>query len=222
MLRYRRRRVIHPRAGVPLLTPDQKGTLILTFLLLALLALAVRASAYLKQLAGEMALSDASDLVTIAINDTINRKMSEGQYSYDYFVSFEKDNEGRITAISTNMSRVNTFSSEVLRDIVTATNSGGLEIEVPLGNLLGMNLTLGKGPKIPVEIIMLTSSYTDFRNELVSAGINQTKHQIILEVVVDIDVLIPWDTVSTQVVSETLIAETVIVGDVPETYVNTE
>ena len=69
---------------------------------------------------------------------------------------------------------------------------------------------------------MLTSSYTDYKNELISAGINQTRHQIKLEVVVDIDILVPWDTMSTQVVSEALIAETIIVGKVPETYVDTE
>ena len=67
---------------------------------------------------------------------------------------------------------------------------------------------------------MLTSSRADFRNDICSAGINQTRHQIILEVRVDIDVLVPWDTLSTQVVSEVLVAETVIVGSVPKLYLN--
>ena len=67
---------------------------------------------------------------------------------------------------------------------------------------------------------MLTSSHVDFKNELSDAGINQTKHQIKLDVVVDIDVIMPWQTISTQVVSEILIAETVILGDVPDTYLN--
>ena len=210
------------RQRVPLLTPTQKGHILLTLLLLGLLALIIQASSFLKQLSREIALSDAIDLTTITINETIHRKMAESNFDDNYFVSFEKDNEGNITAISTNMARVNSFSSEVLSEIVRSCANGELNIRVPVGNLMGSNILLGKGPEVPVDIIMLTSSYTDFRNELVSAGINQTKHQIILEVVVDIDVLLPWETSNTRVVSETLIAETVVVGRVPETYVNTE
>ena len=67
---------------------------------------------------------------------------------------------------------------------------------------------------------MLTSSRVDLKNELISAGINQTKHQIKLDVVIDIDVILPWSTVSTRVDSEILVAETVVVGRVPETYFN--
>ena len=61
-----------------------------------------------------------------------------------------------------------------------------------------------------------------FKNEISAAGINQTKHEMKLDVVVDIDVVLPWRTVSTQVVTEILIAETVIVGEVPQTYLDLE
>ena len=68
--------------------------------------------------------------------------------------------------------------------------------------------------------MVLTSSHVEFRNQIVTAGINQTKHQISLLVLVDIDVLVPWGTESTQICSEVLIADTVLVGKVPETYLN--
>jgi sporulation protein YunB len=218
------RRVIIRRAkyAYAATAANRLGSLVLTVLLIGILTLTVKASLYLKTLAGEMALSDASDIIILAINDTVKRKMTEGQYEYDYFVSLEKDGQGNIAAISANMANINTFASQVLADVVDAADRGQLDIEIPLGNLLGMNLSLGRGPKIPVEIIMLTSSRTDFKNELTASGINQTKHQIILEVVVDVDILVPWDTLSTQVVSQVLIAETVIVGQVPETFVNVE
>ena len=58
----------------------------------------------------------------------------------------------------------------------------------------------------------------EFSNSIVTAGINQTKHQINLNVIVDIDILIPWGTESAQVVTEVLIADTVVVGKVPDTY----
>lgn len=194
--------------------------LVLTFSFLA--AALTPASLYLRKVAGEMALSDASDIVTIQINETIAKMMEDGRFEYDYFVTVQKDDAGRISAITANMPRINLLSSEILSDIVERAEGGTLEIGVPLGNLTGLSLLLGRGPRIPVRIIMLTSSRADFRNEIASAGINQTKHQIILEVFVDIDILMPWETASAQVVSEILVAETVIVGAVPETYLNLE
>ena len=169
-----------------------------------------------------MALSDASDMITLAVNETINRVMQDGQYEYDYFVTLEKNIDGNITAIKTNMARINTLSSIILREVVDVTSNEVLEIDIPLGNLLGSNLLLGRGPNIPVKIVMLTSSYADFRNELTTAGINQTKHQIIIELIVEVDIIIPWETVSTQTVSEILVAETIIVGSVPDTYLKME
>ena len=169
-----------------------------------------------------MVLSDATDLMTLCINDTISRKLAAEDYDYDYFVTLEHDENGNVTAVRANMARINAMSSELLSDIVKAADGGELSLEIPIGNLLGSSLLLGRGPDIPVDITMLSSSRVDFKNELVSAGINQTKHQMKLDVVIDIDVIMPWRTVSTQVVSEILIAETVIVGKVPQTYLDME
>lgn len=203
-----------------LMHPEKRAAALSLVAILALTAVAVVAGSFLKRIAGDMALSDASDMITATINDKINEKMSAGQYTYDYFVNLQKDNDGNITAISANMARINTLSSEILQEVIAATNSGMHDLNIPLGNLLGMNLLLGRGPNVPVKILMLTSSFADFRNELSSAGINQIKHQIILEVRVEIDVLLPWEMRSTEVVSEVLIAETVLVGKVPNSYLN--
>ena len=145
---------------------------------------------------------------------------SDEDYDYDYFVDLDYGDDGTVNAVRTNMARINALSSELLSDIVHAADGGELSLSIPIGNVLGSSLLLGKGPDIPVDITMLSSSHVDFQNELSDAGINQTKHQIKLEVVIDIDVIMPWKTVSTQVISEILIAETVILGDVPDTYLN--
>ena len=121
-----------------------------------------------------------------------------------------------------NMAHINSLSSEILDKVVGTTESGALTVKIPLGNLTGVNMLMGRGPDVPVKIIYLTSSKVDFKNELVTAGINQTKHQLSLEVTVDVDILVPWRTVSSQVVTDVLIADTVIVGQVPDTYVNME
>ncbi|MEG1633247.1 MAG: sporulation protein YunB [Oscillospiraceae bacterium] len=220
MLRRRRRRPIYIDLHLPTL-PARAGRVLVTLLVLSVvLAFIVQASLYLRELSCSMAISDATDMMTVCINDTVSVMMADSDYDYDYFVTLERDSAGGIAAVSTNMARINSLSSELLKSIIKASDSGKLNLDIPVGNLLGSSLLLGRGPTVPVEITMLTSSHIDLKNELDAAGINQTKHQIKLDVVIDIDVILPWNTVSTEVVSEILVAETVIVGQVPQTYFN--
>jgi len=191
------------------------------FLLAASLCLFLTGAAiFLKDISCRIAVSDASDIVTVQINNAIAEIMAEGNYDQDSFVDFQKNAAGEVTAISSNMARINTLSAEILDKVVGATENRTLMVSIPLGNLTGISLLMGRGPGVPVQILMLTSSHVEFQNNIVTAGINQTKHQINLEVIVDIDILIPWGTENTQVVTELMIADTVVVGKVPETYLN--
>lgn len=201
------------RRGLPLAL-----LFILAILCLFLAAVAV----FLKDLSSQIAVSDASDIVTVQINNAIADIMAEQDYSGDYFVSFEKSAIGEVTAISSNMARINALSAEILHQVVGATENRTIEIGIPLGNLTGISLLMGRGPNIPVQIVVLTSSRVEFNNSIVTAGINQTKHQINLEVIVDIDILVPWGTENAQVVTEILIADTIVVGQVPDTYLNVQ
>lgn len=220
MPRRIRRRPVYLDVHLPRMSRKRRLLIILTVVIAILAAVAIKSIAYFRELSCQMVISDATDLMTLCINDTISRKFAEEDYGYDYFVELEHGEDGMVTAVQTNMARINAFSSELLSDIVHAADGGELSLSIPIGNVLGSSLLLGKGPEIPVDITMLTSSHVDFKNELTAAGINQTKHQIKLDVVIDIDVIMPWQTVSTQVVSEILIAETVLLGDVPQTYLN--
>ena len=205
-------------------TPSLRRGLPLALLfILAILCLFLAAVAvFLKDLSSQIAVSDASDIVTVQINNAIADIMAEQDYSGDYFVSFEKSATGEVTAISSNMARINALSAKILHQVVGATENRTIEIGIPLGNLTGISLLMGRGPNIPVQIIVLTSSRVEFNNSIVTAGINQTKHQINLEVIVDIDILVPWGTENAQVVMEILIADTIVVGQVPDTYLNVQ
>ena len=220
MPRRIRRRPVYLDVHLPHMSRRAKLLVILTVVLAILAAVIIRSILYFRELSCQMVISDATDLMTLCINDTISRKFVEEDYDYDYFVDLDYGSDGTVNAVRANMARINALSSELLSDIVHAADGGELSLSIPIGNVLGSSLLLGKGPEIPVDITMLSSSHVDFQNELSDAGINQTKHQIKLEVVIDIDVIMPWQTVSTQVVSEILIAETVILGDVPDTYFN--
>lgn len=189
---------------------------------IALLFLGASISLFLRDLSTKIAVSDAVDVVTKTVNDSINKVIGQGVYGFDYFVSLVKDENGDITAITSDMAHINSLSTEILNSVISSTENGTIKVNIPVGNLSGLNLLMGKGPNVPVDIIMLTSSRVDFRNDIVSSGINQAKYQLILEVTIDIDVLVPWGTESASTVTEVIVADTVIVGKVPETYLNME
>ena len=192
----------------------------LLLLLLGLGAFLVASALYLKRISGQIAVSDACDIMTTQVNAAITQVLQEGDYDADWFVSFEKNEAGEVTAISSNMTHINALSALLLDRVIGLTGNRNLTVSIPAGNLTGLSLLMGRGPGIPVEIMVLTSSHVEFRNNIVTAGINQTKHQISLLVIVDIDVLVPWGTESAQICTELLIADTVVVGQVPETYLN--
>ncbi|MCR5664429.1 MAG: sporulation protein YunB [Oscillospiraceae bacterium] len=187
---------------------------------LGILAFLLSATIYLREISTQIAVSDASDLVTMRVNDVIAGLMAEENYDGDSFVTFEKGEDGAISAISCNMARINSLSARILDRVVGATENYTTTVKIPLGNLSGISLLMGRGPMVPVQIVTLTSSRVEFGNHIVTAGINQTKHQITLRVLVDIDILVPWGSESTQVATDVLIADTVVIGQVPDTYLD--
>lgn len=217
---YRRRR--KPKYTFSTDTKAVKHKPKLYIVAIALLFLGASISLFLRDLSTKIAVSDAVDVVTKTVNDSINKVIGQGVYGFDYFVSLVKDENGDITAITSDMAHINSLSTEILNSVISSTENGTIKVNIPVGNLSGLNLLMGKGPNVPVDIIMLTSSRVDFRNDIVSSGINQAKYQLILEVTIDIDVLVPWGTESASTVTEVIVADTVIVGKVPETYLNME
>ena len=203
------------------LTARQRARLALLLTAAALVSFLIPATRFFRTLTGSMAVSNASDLITRTVSDIVGEKMRAlNERGEGSFVTFEKDADGAVTAIVTDTAKVNTLASELLTAVVKASDAGELDLHIPMGDLLGNSFLLGKGPRVPVRVTMLTSSRVFFRNVLTDAGINQTKHQLTLTVQVDADVLLPWEIRPAQIVTEVLIAETVIVGRVPDTFVN--
>lgn len=212
-------RVILPEKKSARRSPRRRLVLAFACLLLLLLIPVLR---FFRSLTGAMAVSNASDLITRTVSDIVEGKMRSPEWQEGAFVSFEKDETGAITAIFTDTARVNILSADLLSAVVAASAAGDLDLRIPLGDLLGMSLFLGRGPRIPVRITLLTSSRVEVSNVLTDAGINQTRHQLLLTVLVDADVLLPWEIRSARIVTPVLISETVIVGSVPQTYVTSQ
>lgn len=207
---YRRRK--HRSGKVPI---------ILTVIIL-LLCLMFSAALRLRSLTTQIAVSDAADMVTTTVNKVVCELIDPNAFDLEYFVDFQRDANGDIAAISGNMAHINALSAEILNRVIASTDAGIMTVDIPFGSLLGSNLLMGKGPDVTVEIILLTSSAVDFKSKVTSCGINQTSYQLFLEIKMDVDVLVPWGTESATVITEVLIADTVLVGKVPETYFNVE
>lgn len=218
---YGRRRI---RPKYTYSAPDKKAELdrVIVLVLIAAVSILVIISTFLRELSTKIAVSDAVDIVTKTVNDAINETISSGGFDVDYFIELKKDESGSVAAITSNMAHINLLSTTVLNSVIASTDNGVIKVKIPLGNLTGLNLLMGKGPDVSIDIIMLTSSKVDFKNEITPCGINQTKYQLMLEICVDVDVIVPWGTQSAQTVTEVIVADTVIIGDVPQTYLNGE
>jgi sporulation protein YunB len=148
--------------------------------------------------------------------------MEEGIIRYDRMVYFEKDLDGRITALKTNMSEVNRLKTDILNvinDEILALDTS--DIGIPLGSLFLPELLSGKGPAIPVHILSIRNSDATFLSNFSQAGINQTLHRLNMCVLVDVSILVLGRSASFTVSSEVVVAETIIIGDVPNTFLQT-
>ena len=194
----------------------------LVFLILVLLAVFIMLRGKYQDVIRELARIQVMNSTSDLTNDAIARQMADGIIQYDRIVYFEKDLEGRITALKTNMSEVNRLKTDILNiinDEILALDTS--DIGIPLGSLFLPEFFSGKGPAIPVHILSIRNSDASFSSDFQQAGINQTLHQLTMEVSVDVSVLVLAKTESFTVNSEVVVAETVIVGDVPQTYLQT-
>ena len=193
--------------------------LLITFVVLALLLgwFRYRYNDSIRALAQTQVRNATSDL----INDSIDAQIEQGNIHYDRIVYFEKDLNGEITALKTNMAESNRLKTAILNlvnDEILAMDTSKLSI--PLGSLALPEIFSGRGPGIPIEVISIRNSDGSFESYFSEAGINQTLHQLTMEVVVDVSVLVLGKAEEFTVSSQVVVAETVIVGRVPDTFLN--
>lgn len=192
--------------------------LILILLLVLFFALRSKYRLVIRDLAETSVKNATSDLA----NDAIAKQIENGSIQYDRIVYFEKDLEGHITALKTNIGEVNHLKTDILNIIngqILALDAA--DIGIPIGSLFLPEFFSGRGPAIPVHILAIRNSEATFTSHFTQAGINQTLHQLIMELSVDASVLVLGETSTFSVSSQVVAAETVIVGAVPNTYIQT-
>ena len=183
------------------------------------LTLVITAAVQMRPLLASLATTKVSNTVTRIVSEAVYQAIEDGEIRYDGLVTFEKDETGQITAVRSNMAAFNHLQADIVDTILTRIDQvSARELSIPVGTLTGFSLLAGRGPRISVRMESVGSSEANFHNEFVSAGINQTKHQIILTVDVSVSILLPGFTTATKVSNSFIVAETVIVGSVPDTY----
>jgi len=195
---------------------------VLVLLLLFAIAILILFRWKFNQPVREMAQTQVINTTSDLINDAIDKQMEVGDIQYDRIVYFEKNLDGGITALKTNMSEVNrlkTNTLNIINDEILALDQS--DLGVPIGSIFLPEFFSGRGMTIPVQIIAIRNSDAYFESHFTQAGINQTLHRLNMCVLVDVSILVLGRTASFTVSSEVVVAETIIIGDVPDTFLQT-
>lgn len=163
----------------------------------------------------DLALTQTSNRITAAVDQAVSAQ----SVSYSDLVTFERSTSGDIVAMTSNMARANALRAQLLDVALTALD--GLEttkIGIPLGTIFDIDIFSGLGPDIDIRVLYTGTASAEFENQFFSAGINQTCHQIVFKVDAELVVLLPGRQYRSTVSTEVCVAETIIVGKVPETY----
>lgn len=207
--------------------PYRKGIPPLLLPVLVALALSIAffrfVSAQLRPIIETVSVSRATNLISTLISGTVDECLSEQQMEYSNFITTEMDQNGNIISLSNNPAASSRFKNLVTARIAEELNCVSADgLNVPIGNLTGSIFLTGFGPDIRVKIYTVGEVTAIYTNSFVSAGVNQTLHGVYLEITATVHLLIPGEIIPVTVTDRVCVAETIILGRVPSTYVHLE
>lgn len=160
----------------------------------------------------------ARQAAVAAVNQSVLEELNTDNITYEDLISLQRDSDGKVQTITTNMAKTNKIKAEITQAVQKNLQQEKIKTSVPLGTLLGSRLLHGRGPNVPLVVTLKGNVESDFKTGFESAGINQTRHQIYLELHTEIYSFIPGLHTATDITTSVLVAETVIVGDVPQLF----
>ena len=200
--------------------PRRFGWRILVLALLLLAAGAVVAEQHLSQMMLDMAYARAHALAVETINHAVHAVLEEGLH-YEELVETTLDQDGRVTMLRANTIRMNELATRTAlmaqEELASAENQ---YIGIPLASALGVRFLAGFGPQLSVRIVPIGAVGTHFDTEFESAGINQTRHKVFLTLRTTVRLVVPTGSQMVEVLSTVPIAESIIVGQVPDSFVD--
>ena len=215
---YSRYRIKLPKINFSSNKNNSKKILILIVLIIAILTVKKVLDAVLP-IFDTLCENKAKSIATIVSNEEASKVIKK--HNYDDFFEMEKDLNGNIIMIKSNVSNINSIISEIPISIQQNINKIGKEnVEIALGSFLGIKLLSGRGPGIKITISSVGNVETDLKSEFTSKGINQTLHRVYLDVKCNINILTPFYNIEKEITNQVLLMENIIVGNIPNTYLN--
>lgn len=160
-------------------------------------------------------------IATVISNQESTKAMNK--YQYEELYTIEKDEAGNITLIKSNVAPINNMISDLTEGIQNRFNEiEASRISIPMGNLFGTYFFSGLGPDIPIKVATTGTLDTEIKSEFISKGINQTLHRIYVNFECTVKILTPMKNYQKTIINQFIVAEHVIVGNIPETYYNLE
>ncbi len=212
--------------GLPKYKKSKQKRKKLLFILLALFSLAILLLVYFQRNVTRVLVSISEATMrastTVAVNDAVYYTLSD-EIRYADLVTILRNEAGDIVSFSANPLKINKIARDTAS--ISQSNLKNLSlngIPVPLGALTGIEALAGLGPSIHFRIIPVSSVSCGFSSTFESVGINQTKHSIYLNVIADISIVMPSKTKNFAVTTQILVGESVIVGKVPDTFLQSD
>ena len=157
--------------------------------------------------------------MTRVVEDAIWNQLEESGVGYTDLVTIQRGEDGAITAVTTDTAALNRLRAQLLEAALAALDGVDVtQIQIPLGSLLDFDLLWGLGPTVKVHAMTVGTAAGEFSSEFSSAGVNQTLHRISLELEIPLTLMLPGGRAEAVCRTDVPIAETVIVGRVPDTY----
>ena len=192
----------------------------LILLVLLLTAAVIAMEQNLSQTMLDMAFARAYSMAVETINRAVKQAMGQG-VTYEELIDAQMDAQGRVSMLRANTMRMNDLASQTA--LLAEQELGSAEnqvVEIPLGAALGVSFLSGFGPRLEVQILPVDAVHTSFDTEFETAGINQTRHKIFLNLRATVSLIVPTGSQLVEVTSTVPIAESIIVGEVPESFVD--
>ena len=159
-------------------------------------------------------------LATRSINAAVNEVIIMG-YSYNSLINITFDNNGDVVLIEANAMEINKLSKEIATTSQTRLDLIGEQgVGIPIGSLSGIPLFMGQGPDIRFKLFPVGSITCTYSSQFITAGVNQTNHKIYADISSTVNVVLPIDNKQINTKTQILIAESIIVGKVPDVYLN--
>ena len=189
---------------------------------LLLTALALYIEGNLTEVTLSLAQAKAKTLAVTVLNETVEQVVQEGM-GYDALVHVTKDEVGQVRLIQADTTAMNHLAARVsalAQEKLDSTENRA--VQVPLGSALGLTLFAGAGPKLRVQVLPVGAIAARFDTEFQAAGINQTRHRILLTMTATVKLVIPTGAKTVEASTQVAVAESIIVGEVPQSFVDVE